>query len=345
MTERIIATSPMKARIEAELQAYREHPAHYVKEKHPLVTFATLEALAADPCYEEWVNRPLLHEAFFALAQQLSQYQGCSLLDPQRVYVGIQAPSHAGFWGGFYYSNQGYRYLQQIAVTSLSGVLSCYPIDRTLATLELLRAYTHDTLHYNSYRLFCPLPSGSQPGQSFYRLQYGINFRKWDGRSYSAKDRIRATSTRNLGNIMEAATDRFAHEFVLSLAQKIGYPAPSNQIEDYIYRDCTGQLTPADILYLRQLEQGQVSLDVPLVFQAYLQDMRLFVQYVTMRYRCFLQELDLQGAYRLHDLILEGMLSGKFRKLCQCLDAIQGMKRSFSSLFQTPAWLNPSYLS
>ncbi|HEU5377893.1 MAG TPA: hypothetical protein VFV38_20920 [Ktedonobacteraceae bacterium] len=342
MTERILATGAMKAHIEAELQAYRANPEDLLRETHPLLTFVPLEALANDSHYEAWVCQSLLHEAFSALAQKLSYYPGCCLLDPQRVWVGIQAPVPAGFFGGFYHANQGYRYLQQIAVTSLSGALSCCPVDRTLVTLELIRAYAHDTLHSNSFRLFFPLPVGSQPGQSFYRFQYGINFRKWDGRSYSAKDAIRSTTTRNLGNIMEAATDRCAHELVLSLAKKINYSVPTNAIANYLSRDCTGQLTAEDMLFLRQGERGRASLDAPSAFLAYLQDLRLFVQYVTMRYRRFLQEFDAEGSYHLHEHILEGMLTGKCKKLCQCLDAIQGKKHSFSSLFQAPSWSRAS---
>jgi len=45
-----------------------------------------------------------------------------------------------------------------------------------------------------------------------------------------------------------------------------------------------------------------------LAFQTYLKSLRLFVQYVTMRYRCFLAEFDSQEQYKLHELILEGML-------------------------------------
>lgn len=135
---------------------------------------------------------------------------------------------------------------------------------------------------------------------------------------------------------MEAATDRFAHEFVLSVANKIGYPVPSNPTENWIYRDCTGQLTPADMLYLRKVEQETATIDATSAFQTYLKNLRFFVQYVTMRYRCFLVELDPQGCNNLHELILEGILSGKLMKLCQCLDTICGEKHSFARLFKTP---------
>ena len=334
MTEHIFATGSVKERIEAELKVYREHHEQSVREMHPQLSFVTLETLAHDRRYAALIAQPLLLEAFSLLARRLSVYEHCFPFDPTRVWVGIQAQPGTEFFGGFYHEDQGYRYFQQIAITSLSGALSCHPVDRTLTTLELIRAYAHDTLHHNSYRLFFPLPHGGSPGQSFYRFQYGINFRKWNGKSYSAKDPIRSTMTRNLGNIMEAATDRFAHEFVLSLVEKIGYTAPSNPTESYIYRDCTGQLTSADMLYLREIERGTTSVDAAPAFQIYLKNLRLFVQYVTMRYRCFLAEFDPQGSYGLHDLILEAMLSGKLKRLCQCLDTICGGKQSFSRLFK-----------
>lgn len=335
MTERIVATEAIKRQIETELKTYRVHHGQYVRKQHPDLSFVTLEALAHDSRYAMLVSQPLLQEAYFLLTQRLSTYGSGSLLDPTRVWVGIQAQPDAGFFGGFYHEGQGYRYLQQIAITSLSGALSCCPVDRTLTTLELIRAYGHDTLHHHSYRLFFPLPHGGSPGQHFYRFQYGINFRKWNGKSYSAKDPIRSTTTRNLGNIMEAATDRFAHEFVSFIADKIGYMAPSNPTENWIYRDCTGQLTPTDILHLREIERGMATIDATPVFQTYLKNLRLFVQYVTMRYRCFLAEFDPREEYKIHELLVEGMLSGKLRSLSKCLDAICGEKQSFSRLFKT----------
>ena len=138
---------------------------------------------------------------------------------------------------------------------------------------------------------------------------------------------------------MEAATDRFAHEFVSFIADKIGYTAPSNSTENWIYRDCTGQLTSADMLHLREIERGRASIDAIAAFQTYLKSLRLFAQYVTIRYRCFLAEFDPQEKHNLHELMLKGMLSGKLRRLCQRLDALCGEKQSFSRIFKAPHYL------
>ena len=50
----------------------------------------------------------------------------------------------------------------------------------------------HDALHHHSYRLFCPMPREEASEMSFYRLQFGINFRRWNKQSYSAKDSVQA---------------------------------------------------------------------------------------------------------------------------------------------------------
>lgn len=336
MTERIFAPGTTYSAIQRELRTYREEPDRYICEHHSLVSFVTLRALAHEPAYAILVSQPLLHEAFDDLAHRLHDYGIGSLLNPSRVWVGITACPTTNFFGGFYHPNQGYRYLQQIAVTSLSGMLSSHPVDCNLRTLELLRAYAHDTLHHHTYRLFLPVPAGKQSTQRFYRMQYGINFRRWDGQSYSARDAIRATTTLNLGNIMEAATDQFAHEFVLSLAERSGYHLSSSPLEGYLYRDCTGQLTSADISHLRAIERGLAQLDAPQAFSTYAKNMRLFVQYVTLRYRSFLAEYGAKDDGMLHTLLLKSMLSGKMRELCQYLDGVQGKSGSFRHLFKTP---------
>jgi hypothetical protein len=69
-------------------------------------------------------------------------------------------------------------------------------------TLDLLRSYAHDCLHHGTFRRY-QLTLDRQAT----RIQYGINFRRPDGLTYSAPDPPDATCTRNLGIIMEGATD------------------------------------------------------------------------------------------------------------------------------------------
>lgn len=146
---------------------------------------------------------------------------------------------------------------------------------------------------------------------------------------------------------MEGATDHFAHHLVSSLAQQIAYslteyrsrdlyrtPGP-NPINDYIYRDCTGQLTSMDMLFLREIEQGKRMLPVPEHFNVYLKNMRLFVQYVNLRYQQFLNDFDPQGVYQLHEIILVCMLSGDIERLQHLFNTILQRTDGFTSLFQS----------
>lgn len=135
---------------------------------------------------------------------------------------------------------------------------------------------------------------------------------------------------------MEAATDRFAQEFVLELSKHIAYrPAPDAVIEDCLYRDCTGQLTEQDVFLFRLIERGQVESDLSPMFKVYLRQMRLFVQYVTLRYRVFLGEYGSPHQDELHEMILQAMISGKLRLLQHFLNKLRGEARSFATLFKT----------
>ncbi|MEO6890440.1 MAG: hypothetical protein ABI456_13730 [Ktedonobacteraceae bacterium] len=339
MAEHFLGKKHDQEAIRQQLALYRRNPEHFIKASHPQVSFTTLEMLAYTDGYASCIHQPLLREALERLPDSLSHLPGCYAFDPARVWVGLAAPADAGWFGGFYHADQGYRYLQQIALTSLSGALSHSSIDKTLQTLELLRAYVHDTLHYATYRLFCPIPPGTESSLNFYRLQYGINFRRWQGQSYSARDTVRSSTTHNLGNIMEAATDRFAQEFVLKLSTHIAYrPTPGAVIEDYLYRDCTGQLTQQDLLLFRSIERRCAESDLPLAFKAYLRQMRLFVQYVTMRYGVFLAECGGPHRAELHELILQAMMSGKLHRLQYFLNRLRGETGSFVTVFKTPEY-------
>ncbi len=339
MAEHFLGTQQVQEAIRQQLVIYRQAPEQFVQQSHPQMTCVSLEQLIREPMYASSIDQPLLRFALERLPDDLCCLPGCQIFEPTRVWVGMAAPRDAGWFGGFHHIDQGYRYLQQLALTSLSGMLTPYAVPETLRTLELLRAYIHDTIHAATYRLFCPVPSGASSDLSFYRLQYGMNFRRWYGQSYSEKDNVRSSTTRNLGTIMEAATDRFAQECVLALAQQIGYHPPVDSlVETWLYRECTGQLTEQDILLLRSIERGEIETHVPVEFKVYLRQMRLFVQYVTMRYRVFLGECGADKADELHWHLLQATLSGKLRKLLHFLDALRGQRRSFVTLFKAAAY-------
>lgn len=125
----------------------------------------------------------------------------------------------------------------------------------------------------------------------------------------------------------------------MRFSQQIGYRPPARSlVETWLYRECIGQLAEQDILLLRSIERGQAETGLPVEFKAYLRQMRLFFQYVTMRYRMFLGECGADKADELHWHLLQATLSGKLRKLLHFLDALEGQRRSFVTLFKTAAY-------
>ncbi|GAA2503065.1 hypothetical protein GCM10023100_40650 [Actinocorallia cavernae] len=80
------------------------------------------------------------------------------------------------------------------------------------------------------------------------RTQYGINWRRPDGRSHSAADPRDAHHTRNLGVVMEGACDREALRIARYIAGRFGIAGPDSPDNPrwWAYRDVTGQLGGAE---------------------------------------------------------------------------------------------------
>jgi hypothetical protein len=84
------------------------------------------------------------------------------------------------------------------AVTVFGDHTGQTPASPQAAALDLVRSYAHDCLHYATFRRYRLTDRGE-----IARVQYGINFRQPDGRTYSAPDTPGDGPTRNLGIVME----------------------------------------------------------------------------------------------------------------------------------------------
>lgn len=337
-TELVRGTKQDQDFVRGELSKYRVAHSDFVRATHTTTSFVTLAQLVSRPEYQRLIDQDLMKQGFDRVDEKLSIYGDLHPMPLDRVWVGIGRTTPDNSYGGFHHPNQGYRHIQECAILSVAGSMTFPGLAVWLASIELLKAYTHDTMHYNSFRTYRRLPEELDAipagGFPFYRMQYGINFRKWDGKSYSDKDPVKRVTTRNLGVIMEAAVDRFAQEIVFDLASSKGYLEPVELIEKTIYRDATGLVTPEDVSMLHSLEKSeQGTLDD--AEQSYLKSLRLFSQYVTMRYRDFFAEYDPDESHNIHQLVIEGILSGRFRALTSELDAILQQKRAFVSLFKS----------
>ena len=254
------------------------------------------------------------------------------LLPLERVLVGVQS-SRDGSFGGFHHPNQGYRHLQMYALITAYGPMGVgLPEWPDMAALDLLRAYAHDCLHYGSYRSY------RLRGDEVVRTQYGVNFRRHDGRTYSAPDLAGSPTTRNLGVVMEGACDREARSIARAAAQQGGVAEPVG-INRYGYRDVTGLLDVTDTDELALQEVRDAVAPSPAAADL-LGAMGRYQVSVNQRYGMFLEETGRSEADDLHATVLTSVITGVLSPVCTWLRERHGPK-AFESLFLSPAYFGP----
>jgi hypothetical protein len=174
----------------------------------------------------------------------------------------------------------------------------------------------HDCLHYATFRRYRLTDRGE-----IARVQYGINFRQPDGRTYSAPDIPGDGPTRNLGIVMEGATDAEATSIARQAAQACGITGP-DPLAGLVFADVTGTVTTGGI-------EAALLLDHP-----YARSLGRFGSTVTLRYRALLSELSVSPADA-HSQIVAAMISGDLAPLEAWLDARHG-PGSFTRMVRAP---------
>ncbi|WP_433434523.1 hypothetical protein [Nonomuraea sp. CA-141351] len=263
---------------------------------------------------------------FFKGAQRLSaRYEDLGLshlLPTDRVWVGVRS-SEPGTLGGFHHPRQGYRHQQMGAIVTRYGSLAVSPSSASeLSALDLFRSYAHDCLHYGSFRQY------SLRDGEVVRTRYGFNLRDADGHTYSAPDPSGSKSTRNLGIVMEGATDREATALTRWVADSLGYVEPASGIDRFAFLDVTGRLHGG---HLDELSTHG---------NAYLSAMASYARSVNLRYDTFLAEIGRDEAADLHKTIVQAMISGHVHHLTAWLDERHG-PGTFRSLFRAASYKGP----
>jgi hypothetical protein len=248
-----------------------------------------------------------------------------ALLPLERVWVGTRSaagPGTARSYGGFHHPAQGYRHVQMDAAVTVFGDLTgAAPVSPKAAALDLVRAYAHDCLHYVTFRRYRLSDRGE-----IARVQYGINSRQPDGRTYSARDIPGDGPTRNLGIVMEGATDAEATAIARQAARSCGITSmdPEPGLPGLALADATGTVT-AD---------GNVT--ALMSDHPYARSLGQFARTVTLRYRALLSELDAHPADA-HGQIVAAMISGDLAPLEAWLDARHG-RDAFARMFRAPSY-------
>lgn len=273
--------------------------------------------------WEDQAAREIFRQGADLLADRYRELGLNQLLPIDRVWVGVRSTQPDAF-GGFHYPNQGYRHVQLASVITRYGLLSDPRLaSPELVALDLLRSYSHDCLHWGSFREY------RLRGGQVVRSRYGINWRDSHGRTYSAPDADGTSSTRNLGTVMEGATDREARTIAATVADRLGLTQQIAPPDRPAFRDTTGRLEPAD------LEHAAPGIATP-----FHQAMTGYERGVGTRYQHFLAEMGGADTETLHRLIVAAMISGDPSALTARLDRHHG-RGAFRRLFRSPAYTGP----
>ncbi|MFF7590744.1 hypothetical protein ACFZCK_24995 [Kitasatospora purpeofusca] len=315
-----LAGDPAERAELAHLLAARRATAS-LDQAHPHITFSLLHWVL-----DTWVDEAA-REVFRHGADLLAdRYRGLGLnqlLPIDRVWVGVRSTRPDAF-GGFHHPNQGYRHVQLASVVTRYGLLSDpRSASPELVALDLLRSYSHDCLHWGSFREY------QLHGGQVVRSRYGINRRDSDGRTYSAPDANGTATTRNLGVVMEGATDREARAIAAAVADELGLVKRIAPPDRLAFRDTTGRLEPADLDYAE-----------PGIAAGFHLAMAGYERGVGLRYRHFLAEMGRGSAEALHGLVVAAMVGGDLGALTDWLDRHHG-RDAFRRTFRSPAYTGP----
>lgn len=327
--ETLRGAAETKRKIFQRLVALRAAPR--LHDGHPDVTFSRMPDVLRSPL----IDPDVLQTGWDIIGRRYAALGLHRFLPPERVWVGMHSFAPDPVFGGFHRPGQGYRHLQAAAVITVYGDLSGNT-SRTpeLTALDLLRSYAHDCLHYGSYRRYS-LP---EAGGGVDRVRYGINFRRSDGRTYSARDGAGVTTTRNRGVVMEGATDREARSIAREAAVQASVRQPHSGVNYFAFRDETGLLDAED---LSALQGPRCANETDPAAASYLQNLMAYARGVGVRYEAFLRDVGQEEGDELHSLILTSMISGRLAPLSLWLAARHG-SGAFAALFKAENYSSTS---
>lgn len=315
-SERIDGTTAECVHLHLLLACFRTSPPPM---RLPDVTGCSLPELLAAGI----IDKDVFSTGYDIMADRYGRLGISALLPLERVWVGTRSaarPGTARSYGGFHHPAQGYRHIQMDATVTLFGDLTGQAlVSPQSAALDLIRSYAHDCLHYATFRRYQLTDRGE-----IARVQYGINFRQPDGRTYSAPDDPGDGPTRNLGIVMEGATDAEATAVARQAAVACGITAinPEPGPPGLALADATGTITVSETV----LSSGH----------PYARSLCRFARAVTARYRALLAGLADDPAEPQGQFIC-AMLSGDLAPLEAWLDIRHG-RGCFPRLFRGPSF-------
>lgn len=334
--ERLFGNIDEKKELRFRLNSIRLFHFKLLQERYSDIYFIPLSQFLLDKSLEQKIDLRLFKkgiEIFYKNIENLTNDYNFLPLD--RVFVGLYKSENAeekfSEFGGYYSKYQTYYHYEQISVTSLLGCYVIKEYNRILTTLELLRSYFHDTIHFNTYRSYKLKYNYKVDNislETIHRFQYGFNFRHENGNSFSRPDESSAKVTRNLGVIMEGITDDFSKASIRNILEQEKITLSNlSYFENSIFTEITSndfkEIYPAENVF------DNVEID-------YIRKINNTYRSVWSLYYNFLGEFAIDSKQKFREFLFSTMVAGDFIGLRDYFNKYQNDDRGFDKLFKSP---------
>jgi hypothetical protein len=188
-----------------------------------------------------------------------------------------------------------------------------YTDNANLVTVELARSYLHDSIHAACFRTIRLLPEGISSKFPVYREQYGVNFRRANGSSYSAPYTAEESPEHiNLGVLMDGIT-------VLMTAEKLS--------------PYTTQIPRAELNDMEKTILADIDLNFAQLSETY--KGKGFHDQVTVPSQKF---ISYWGGDQLYELLKSSMLTGKMREVVRHFDNKAKTNNAWAKTFKLSSY-------
>lgn len=277
------------------------------------ITTTRFDLWLQEPRAQRIFNILLFNEIVKEVREKILEYDlTFQTLPFDRYLVGEVDAQTSVDTGGFYSKySRGFKYLANCGFATILS--ERYTTSQQIITLELARSYLHDCIHNASLRTIRVLPEGIESKFPVYREQYGINFRRANGYSYSAPHAPEESPKHiNLGVLMDGVTVLMTAEYLKPYSNRLGVEN-LNDFEKIIIADIN--------LDLDNLPDGYRGKE--------------FHQNVTVPAQSF---IEYWGGSELYEHLKKSMLTGKMRQLVKYFDNKTGEVNSWPKLFKSPSY-------
>jgi hypothetical protein len=280
-----------------------------LKQIHPLSN------LLSDHSQRLGVNNLLFEDTCSAFESDLKKIcPTFHLLDTSRIFVGILEDDDEDTGGFHSRYAKGFQYLSWYG---FSVLLNKRLIENDqLITLELARNYLHDSIHAATFKSFRKMPQHllADAKSPVFREQYGFNFRKPTGMSYSSPSLTRqGPSTINLNLLMDGITVLITIDEMRKVAQSLETTGLI-EIEQEVMSDLVGDLK--GITRESRIKKFHDRVTLPTT-----------------------QFLSYWGDRNLMGLLFTAMITGKMKAVTQFFNEKLRMKGAWKHLFLSPSWM------